>query len=358
MKTKIIKSKCSSFFLWLQTYGLFCFRHFFSVLSIFVIFLSIRRISLGTEKLRAEKKRRNKRTFALAHQRYRVRDATERKETTNFLALPCVCVRESCEWVFADFYTNFSFCLALFFFSRGFGVDRTYVCYFVSHTAFITRFLFRSARTQAKHSFMLFSFSFFLFSISAASVFCFSFFLLLLLLLPPMLACCTEAMWIFVTEHHHYRTDTEVYTDRCQLQDEVDPLHRRTRADRLSRVWYSCSGVSRTSSHTHTYVSSNTNRPEVLIVHVNTTNAIHCTHLSIETECIARIAPQVDDIYSTPKTVFARHCYCRCRRMAMWVRARRMNRTIRTRKLPRFNTLNFSVVSMRFIRQTRWLFSL
>lgn len=36
---------------------------------------------------------------------------------------------------------------------------------------------------------------------------------------------------IFVTEHHHYRTDTEVYTDRCQLQDEVDAHTIQTYTD-------------------------------------------------------------------------------------------------------------------------------
>lgn len=113
-----------------------------------------------------------------------------------------------------------------------------------------------------------------------------------------------------------------------------------------------------THTCTCTYVSSNTNRPEALLVHANTTNATHCTHLSIENECVARTAPQVDDIYSTPKTIFARHCCCRCRRMAVCERARRIKRAIRTRKLPRLNTLNFSVVSMRFIRQALTFFAL
>lgn len=81
----------------------------------------------------------------------------EKRRQIFWLCPVYVCVSRVSEYL-PIFIQNFSFCLALFFFSRGFGVDRTYVCYFVSHTAFIARFLFRSARTQAKHSFMLFSF--------------------------------------------------------------------------------------------------------------------------------------------------------------------------------------------------------
>lgn len=136
-------------------------------------------------------------------------------------------------------YKIFRF-VSLSFFSRVDLVSTERMCATLFHTLLLLLVFFSAARAHKRNTLLCsFRFSFFFIFYFGCFSFCFSFFLLLLLLLvllPPMLACCTEAMWIFVTEHHHYRTDTEVYTDRCQLQDEVDPLHRRTRADRLSRV--------------------------------------------------------------------------------------------------------------------------
>lgn len=41
------------------------------------------------------------------------------------------------------------------------------------------------------------------------------------LLAQLLTSAVADVTYIFVTEHHHHRTDTEMYTERCQLQDEV-----------------------------------------------------------------------------------------------------------------------------------------
>lgn len=122
-------------------FSAFFFRFVFASLSlciahfIFVIFLSNRAPLAHGEKWREidifSKTRKKRRTLALAlaHQQYRVRDATERKETTKFLAsLVSRCVRAcTCDTrvsVCRYFYTEF-FVLSRsrFFFSRQFYVD-------------------------------------------------------------------------------------------------------------------------------------------------------------------------------------------------------------------------------------------
>lgn len=141
------------------------------------------------EKRRLRGTEKKRRITALLHCSHTGEcDATEkRKETAQILVvLARNCVREErqcvcCRFLYEFFVLSRSLvCMVFFFFSvsftREFRVDRAYVCYFVSHAAFIIRVLFRSARAHThslthikwtKHSFILSFLSFFFYRLFA-----------------------------------------------------------------------------------------------------------------------------------------------------------------------------------------------